>query len=431
MTVEELVVKIGADIKDFETKLNTVSQKVKTAGQDFSKMTTPLLAVGTAMASGLGFAVKAAAENEKSTARLTSALKATGQYTSELQSKMLNLSSSMQDLTGMSDEAFTEMQAFGLQLGLTAEQTMALVPKIADLSASTGVDMETAMRAAAQAVNGNTGMLQRYGIHIEKAEDGTVSFNNILDAFSGYAGAAEAKGQTLAGQISWVKETFGDLAETVGGILMPIIKDLIEEHVKPLLEKLKAIPADELKSKVEAIIPVIITLVSVGVLGKLVGLLTSLTGPQGILMLIASAIILIATNWDKVKEGFANFYEKYIKPWYEPLKAALEWVLNTIKSIFGWFGTVMDKITIKVQGPGEAEGSYGGLQHGGIVTKPTLTWVGEKGPEAVIPLNKLNNEESLRIQKEMLKELRKFNEITAPELGKKISLSVSGLGGKV
>ena len=29
-----------------------------------------------------------------------------------------------------------------------------------------------------------------------------------------------------------------------------------------------------------------------------------------------------------------------------------------------------------------------GLQHGGLVTKPTLAMVGEGGPEAVIPLNK-------------------------------------------
>jgi hypothetical protein len=31
-----------------------------------------------------------------------------------------------------------------------------------------------------------------------------------------------------------------------------------------------------------------------------------------------------------------------------------------------------------------------GWQHGGIIYKPTLGWVGEKGPEAVIPLDKLN-----------------------------------------
>jgi hypothetical protein len=31
------------------------------------------------------------------------------------------------------------------------------------------------------------------------------------------------------------------------------------------------------------------------------------------------------------------------------------------------------------------------FQHGGIVTRPTLAMIGEAGPEAVIPLNKIGN----------------------------------------
>ena len=55
---------------------------------------------------------------------------------------------------------------------------------------------------------------------------------------------------------------------------------------------------------------------------------------------------------------------------------------------------------------------------------------GEKGTERVT-VTPQNKSEDTTVFREMLKELRKFNELTAPELGRKISLSVSGLGGKI
>lgn len=439
MTVEELIVKIGVDIKDAEQKLEAFGKKIKNVGDNISKASTPFLVAGGAITAALSGTVKAAANNEEAIARLNAALKATGQYSPELQSRMLALSTQMQNLTGVSDEAYIQMQAFGLQLGLSADQITKLIPKVADLSASTGVDLESAMRAAAMAVNGNVGMLQRYGIHVEKAEDGTVSFDNVLDAFAGYAGAAEAKGNTLNGQLSIVKETFGDLAESVGYVLIPIIKDFIETYIAPLITKLQAIPPETLENTIKFTALAGGVMLAVGAIGKIIGVISNLGNlftPTGLVMVGIGAFILlivkIVQHWEDIKKAFAGFYEKYIKPWFDPLKKAFEWLLGTIEKIFGWFSKGMDKLTIKVEG---AEGynplNVGGLQSGGIVTKPTLTWIGEKGPEAVVPLNKMNDEESKRLLKDMLKELRKFNELTAPALGKQISLSVSGLGGKV
>ena len=58
--------------------------------------------------------------------------------------------------------------------------------------------------------------------------------------------------------------------------------------------------------------------------------------------------------------------------------------------ISNWFKKGMDKIAINVTG---AEGynplTMGGLQMGGIVTRPTMAMIGEGGPEAIVPLNKM------------------------------------------
>ena len=38
-----------------------------------------------------------------------------------------------------------------------------------------------------------------------------------------------------------------------------------------------------------------------------------------------------------------------------------------------------------------------GLREGGIISKPTLAMIGEKGPEAVVPLNKMGGYQTANI----------------------------------
>jgi phage-related minor tail protein len=77
----------------------------------------------------------------------------------------------------------------------------------------------------------------------------------------------------------------------------------------------------------------------------------------------------------------------------KPVFDALAWVWNNvIKPIADVIGAIVGAVTGFLGGggtPSNQNPNVGGhLQHGGIVTRPTLTWVGEAGPEAVIPLSK-------------------------------------------
>jgi uncharacterized coiled-coil protein SlyX len=435
ISVGDALLKVGVDTREAVSNLESFGKKVQNIGQSLSKASTPFLIAGTAIVGALGLCVKAAAESEKSQARLVSALKATNQYSAEQEMAMSKLSTQMQHLTGVSDEAYTEAQAFGLQLGLTADQTMKLIPHIADLSASTGVDMETAMRAAAMATEGNVGMLKRYGIEIKVNADKTVDFNNVLDGFAGFAGAAEAKGKTLQGQMAIVKETFGDLAEKVGNVLIPIIKNFIDKYIKPLIERLQALNPQVVENGVKFVAMAGAILMTIGVVGKLIGLISglgSLFTPTGLILAGIGAfiflIVQIVKHWDEIKVAMTGFYDKWIKPWLDPFIKGLEWIVNLVEKIVNWFKKGMGNMTVNVVGAGEALGGH--FQTGGIVTRPTIAMIGERGPEAVIPLNQMSNDESLRIQKDMLRELIKFNEITSKRIARDISLGVSGLGQK-
>ena len=232
----------------FSSHMETVANKIKTTGQNISKIGTPLLIAGAAMTAAIGLLVKAAAAGEVAETRLTAALKATSQYSEENVKSLIRLSESMADLSGISHDAIQQMMGFGLQLGFSVEQVEKLTPKLLDFAAATGTDLETSIKISRAAMEGNTGALSRYGIYVEKAKDGTVDFNTVLNAFVNYAGSAKAKGETLNGQIAILKERFDRLAETLGTTLIPIIKDLIDKYLLPLIDKITKLPPQTLEN---------------------------------------------------------------------------------------------------------------------------------------------------------------------------------------
>jgi hypothetical protein len=308
----------------FSAHMETVANKIKTTGQNISKIGTPLLIAGAAMTAAIGLLVKAAAEGEVAETRLATALKATGQYSEENVKSLIKLSENMADLSGISHDSIQQMMGFGLQLGFTKEQVEKLTPKILDYASATGKDLETSIRLAKAAMEGNVGALDRVGIYIEKAKDGTVDFNSVLNAFASYAGSAEAKGNTLAGQIGRLKEHYDRLAETLGTTLIPVIKDLIDKYLVPLIDKITKLPPKTLENIVKFTALAGVILLVGGTTMKLIGFVTSLTssiillipqlqalgvtfnialGTVGWLVLAVAAVALLAAHWDDVADA--------------------------------------------------------------------------------------------------------------------------------
>jgi hypothetical protein len=121
----------------------------------------------------------------------------------------------------------------------------------------------------------------------------------------------------------------------------------------------------------------------------------------GIGLLIAALVIAY-----KKFEGFRNvvvsvfsFIKTAVSGGFDLFKGYIEFVLGIYKGIFNgvakiWNNTI-GKLSFKV--PGWVPG-FGGkgfdvpnipmLAEGGIVTGPTLAMIGERGPEAVVPLDR-------------------------------------------
>ena len=138
-------------------------------------------------------------------------------------------------------------------------------------------------------------------------------------------------------------------------------------------------------------------------------ILAFLTGPIGI------AVLMIAKNWQKIKDG-ATKVRDWIKEKFNAvidffrglpgkIASATSGMFNGIKDAFrnainfvigAWNGLEFHIPEIHAFGKTIGGGTIGTpnipyLAKGGIVTRPTLAVVGEAGPEAVIPLSRLNS----------------------------------------
>ena len=238
MKILDLYVEIQGDITELskaldtgENQLKNFSRKASEIGDKLTKdLTTPLVNLGKAV-------VNAAAESEASQRKLQNALKATGQEVDSNTKAISKLASALQQQTKFEDDAIVSAGALLTQLGqLDAQGVQKVLPSVLDFAEAMGVDLETAAQLVAKTLGSNTNALARYGIDVDGSADKTTKLAAITDQLTQkFGGAAEAAGDTFSGKAAQLQNQIGDLAEEFGGILLPILSDLIET-VKPFIQ---------------------------------------------------------------------------------------------------------------------------------------------------------------------------------------------------
>jgi hypothetical protein len=89
-----------------------------------------------------------------------------------------------------------------------------------DVAAAKGIDLSTAAELVGRVHEGNTGMLTRYGIVLGEGATATEALGAMQAKFGG---AAEAYGNTNQGAADKLSTSWGNLKETIGGALLPVI----------------------------------------------------------------------------------------------------------------------------------------------------------------------------------------------------------------
>jgi len=194
------------------------------------KKVAAVTAVGVgAIAAGIGFAVKAAAEDQKSFELLNQALQANTSATKEQITAIDDQIGKMSLQVGIADDqlrpAFANLaRATG---DLTLSQT--LLSLATDISAATGKDLESVSIALSKAYGGNVAGLQKLGIPLDENLIKTKDFDGAVLALSAtFAGAADTAANTFEGKLGRLKIALGETVEQAGSFLIPIFTELAD-----------------------------------------------------------------------------------------------------------------------------------------------------------------------------------------------------------
>ena len=280
----------------------------------------------------------------------------------------------------------------------------------------------------------------KYGTEEEKAamlsEVVTQNVGNMNKVFA----------ETDEGKLAQIKNTLGDVGERLGHVLLPVlaqVADWASKHLVPAIENLVSfIEQHPVIAKMAVGLAAILTiggplLIFIGALFSAIGTITTAftamaaaetiaLGPIALIIAGIAAVIAIGVllykNWDKIKkaagilkewlvskframkDAIGKIFNSIKEKMLAPIRRAAELIKSIVEKIKGFFKFRIKLPHIKL--PHFAihpkgwrlsdllEGVIPSLgidwyAKGGIFNSPRVIGVGEAGPEAVIPIDKL------------------------------------------
>jgi hypothetical protein len=211
-------------IEEFKT-LETTSQKAQFAIQ---KAAIPAAAALAGLAAAAGFAVKAAIADQQEQEKLALTIRnTTDATTGQIEANEEYIASLAASSTFTDSEMRPALEALVRTTGdlSTAQSSLRLAM---DISAATGQGLVEVSSALARAHTGNYRALQMLSPmlrdNIKEGQSLDQIFKELTDTFGG---SAEAMGETTAGQLTRLKNQVGELQESFGVALLPVVEAIV------------------------------------------------------------------------------------------------------------------------------------------------------------------------------------------------------------
>lgn len=235
----------GKALAKGQKQIGSFEKSVKNLGKAFG------LTFGAAAIAQFGKAsVKAFAEDEAATVRLTQAVNNLGLGFEDTRIK--RFISDLESSAHVADDILRP--AFQALLSTTGSVTKSqdLLNLALEISAGTGIDAAEVAKDLGLAYLGQTKGLGKYNTGLSKAELAATSFNDIQTKLNAqYSGQNAARLDTYSGKVAAVQIAYGNLQETVGGALIEAFMKLAgDTTVDDLTESVDNL-ADSLASVVE------------------------------------------------------------------------------------------------------------------------------------------------------------------------------------
>tara|TARA_R110002012_G_scaffold178426_1_gene343528 strand:+ start:1156 stop:2715 length:1560 start_codon:yes stop_codon:yes gene_type:complete len=137
---------------------------------------------------------------------------------------LLNQASSLQQVTTAGDEAIIEQQAFLASLKFTEDQIKTIIPVALDLSAATGISLESAVRNTSKTFSGLAGELGELVPQLRELTQEEMKAGKAVEVLGDlFEGQAAKQSDTLAGSLTQMSNAVGDAAEAIGSLLSPMV----------------------------------------------------------------------------------------------------------------------------------------------------------------------------------------------------------------
>jgi len=399
-----------AEFKQLETNGQKASFAIKKAA-----VPAGLAIAGLAVA--LGDAAKGAIEDDAAQQVLALTLRNTTGATDKQVASVEDYISAQGKLLGVSDDKLRPALARLVSQTHDITKAQELASLAMDVAAGTGKDLGTVTEALAKASTGNFVALSKLSPELKQMAKDGASADEIFAALSGtFADQASNAAGTAQGQFQRLTVALSETKESIGAALLPAI-----EAVLPFLQTLGTWAQEHST----------VFLVIAGVVGGLALAIVAVNAAMTIwtattkafavvqtafnAILAANPVVLIGLAIAALIVGLVLLYKNFepfrkivdgvfgaIKYWIsEVIVPEFKLLLSVAKTIFNgiaslWnntFGKLSFSIPSWVPGLGGKGFSVPEipmLAAGGIVTSPTLAMIGEKGPEAVIPLSGAN-----------------------------------------
>jgi len=384
----------GTGVKKAIAQFNDLEGAGAKAGFALKKAMVPAIAVLGGLAAGLGVATKAAVEDQKAQDLLANQLRTSAMATDDVIKQNESFITSMSMAKAVADDELRPAMANLVRSTGSVEVAQGLMSTALDIAAATGKDLETVTLALGKAANGQTAALTKLDPSLKGVIDSSSTLDEITAALSvSFGGAADVAAKSYEGRMKSLSIAMSETKESIGAALLPALEALLQV-LQPL-----AVFAQENTQ---------MFLILVGVIGSVAAAVVAANIAMKIYQatLIATKLATIALNVVTSANPFVLVTAAvvaltaamvFLEIKFSAMSRAFDMFGNAIIVVTGPLGILIGMLR-KLDSLRESLGGFNlggikipGFADGGIVTRPTLAMVGEKGPEAIIPLSQMGN----------------------------------------
>jgi hypothetical protein len=371
-------------------QLETTGEKAQFA---IKKAAIPAAAALGGLAIALGDATKAAMEDQQEQAALALTLQnVTGAgkaQTAQVEEQI----SAMSRASGVADTEYRLALEALVRGTKDVDMAMRDMNLVMDISTATGTSSATVADALAKAYQGNFKALRSLSPEMATMIKEGASLNEIMDVLGGtFGGATAASAETAAGKMKILSNSIGETKESIGAALLPVV-----EAVLPILNKFAMWAQDN----PEAFLAIAGAIGAVAAAIVVTNIAMALNPFALIAAGIALLVVALVTAYNKF-EWFRNGIKAIVNTvigFFAGMVNAAIGAVNAIVSAYNSIPLLPDlpKVpNLPVPQIGGTPTQVAGrmnlprMADGGIVSSPTLALIGEAGPEAVVPLDRMN-----------------------------------------